>query len=71
MPEMMKSGRIFAHEFIDKNKKEPKYWRDVGEIDAYWEAIIDKDVYVPSGTAIGYNPKEDRSRFLVSPGGAW
>ncbi len=31
LPEMMKSGRIFAHEFIEKNKKEAKYRRDVRE----------------------------------------
>jgi hypothetical protein len=30
----MKSGKIFVHEFIDENKKQAKYWRDVGELDA-------------------------------------
>ena len=168
LPEMLKTDKLFAHEFKDENRKEAKYWRDVGTIDAYWEAnidlvsvdpqfnlyddnwpmrtyqgqyppakfvfsqeykggrlgvaldsivcggciisggrvqgsvlspnvrvnsyvdirdsillenveigrhcrirkaIIDKDVYVPSGTIIGYDPKEDRKRFSVSPGG--
>lgn len=32
-------------------------------------AIIDKDVTIPSGTVIGYDPKEDKKRFTVSPGG--
>jgi glucose-1-phosphate adenylyltransferase len=32
-------------------------------------AIIDKDVKIPSGTVIGYDPEEDRKRFTVSPGG--
>ena len=41
LPEMMKTGRLFAHEFKDENKKEAKYWRDVGTIDAYWEANMD------------------------------
>ncbi len=31
--------------------------------------IIDKDVSIPPGTEIGYNPAEDRRRFIVSPGG--
>ena len=168
LPEMLKSGRLFAHEFKDENKKEAKYWRDVGTLDAYWEAnmdlvsvdpqfnlydkdwpvrtnqgqyppakfvfaqeykggrlgialdsivcggciiiggrvqgsvlspdvrinsyvdirdsilmenveigrhcrisraIIDKDVYVPAGTIIGYDSKADKERFHVSPGG--
>ncbi len=168
LPQMLDTGRLFAYEFKDENRKEAKYWRDVGTIDAYWEAnmdlvdvdpqfnlydeawpvrttqiqcppakfvfaqeykggrlgvaldsivsdgciisggrvqnsvlspnvrinsfvdlresilmenveigrhcrirkaIIDKDVYIPAGTTIGYNAEEDRSRFSVSPGG--
>jgi hypothetical protein len=26
LSEMMKSGRVFAHEFMEKNNKEAKYW---------------------------------------------
>jgi glucose-1-phosphate adenylyltransferase len=168
LPAMTQSGRLYACEFKDENKKEAKYWRDVGTIDAYWEAnmdlvsvdplfnlydrdwpvrtnqgqyppakfvfaqehkggrlgigldsiisggciisggriqnsvlspnvrvnsfvdvrdsillenveigrncrirkaIIDKDVYVPAGTSIGYDPQADRERFAVSEGG--
>jgi glucose-1-phosphate adenylyltransferase len=168
VPEMMKTSRVCAYNFIDENKKEAKYWRDVGTIDAYWEAnmdlvsvdpllnlydrawpirtyqaqnppakfvfaqekkggrlgialdsivapgcivsggrvqnsvlspnvrinsysdvhdsilmenvdigrhckirraIIDKDVTIPPGTEIGYDPAEDRKRFHVSPSG--
>ena len=168
LPEMLKTDKLFAHEFKDENRKESKYWRDVGTIDAYWEAnidlvtvdpqfnlyddnwpmrtyqgqyppakfvfsqeykggrlgvaldsivcggciisggrvqgsvlspnvrvnsyvdirdsillenveigrhcrirkaIIDKDVYIPAGTTIGYDPIKDRKRFSVSPGG--
>lgn len=32
-------------------------------------AIIDKDVDIPQGMSIGYDPEEDRRRFYVSDGG--
>ncbi len=168
IPQMMKTARVMAYNFKDENKKEAKYWRDVGTIDAYWEAnmdlvsvdpllnlydsawpirtyqaqnppakfvfaqekkggrlgialdsivahgciisggriqntvlspnvrinsyadvrdsilmenveigrrcrirkaIIDKDVVIPPGTEIGYDPEEDRQRYHISPSG--
>jgi glucose-1-phosphate adenylyltransferase len=41
LPEMLTTGKLFAYEFKDENKKEAKYWRDVGTIDSYWEANMD------------------------------
>jgi glucose-1-phosphate adenylyltransferase len=41
IPEMMKTSSVCAYNFKDENKKEAKYWRDVGTIDAYWEANMD------------------------------
>jgi glucose-1-phosphate adenylyltransferase len=41
IPDMMKTGKLFAYNFKDENKKEAKYWRDVGNIDGYWEANMD------------------------------
>lgn len=41
IPDMIKTGKLFAYNFRDENKKEAKYWRDVGTIDAYWEANMD------------------------------
>ena len=41
IPEMMRTSKVCAYNFIDKNKKSAKYWRDVGTIDAYWEANRD------------------------------
>ncbi len=41
IPQMMKTDRVYAYNFKDENKKEAKYWRDVGTIDAYWEANMD------------------------------
>jgi len=42
IPQMVKKGlKIAAYNFIDENKKEAKYWRDIGTIDAYYEANMD------------------------------
>ncbi len=42
IPLMLKKGlKVAAFNFIDENKKEAKYWRDIGTIDAYYEANMD------------------------------
>ncbi|MCX7913924.1 MAG: glucose-1-phosphate adenylyltransferase [Thermodesulfovibrionales bacterium] len=41
IPSLIKEGNVYAYNFKDENKKEAKYWRDVGTIDAYWEANMD------------------------------
>lgn len=42
IPQMLKKGlKVAAYNFIDKNKKGAKYWRDIGTIDAYYEANMD------------------------------
>lgn len=32
-------------------------------------AIVDRDVHIPDGTVIGYDPVEDRKNYFVSPSG--
>jgi len=41
IPKLVDSHRVYAYIFQDENKKEAFYWRDVGTIEAYWEANID------------------------------
>jgi len=41
IPEMIQKARVFAYNFKDEDRKEPEYWRDVGTIDAYFEANMD------------------------------
>ncbi|MFW6162714.1 MAG: glucose-1-phosphate adenylyltransferase [Planctomycetota bacterium] len=41
IPRMVRTHRVFAHDFDDMNRKPTKYWRDVGTIDAYWKANMD------------------------------
>ncbi len=42
IPQLLKKGRkVCAYNFIDPDKKEVNYWRDIGTIDAYYEANMD------------------------------
>jgi glucose-1-phosphate adenylyltransferase len=47
IPELVSSRRVFAYDFQTnevpgvKPYEEPGYWRDVGTIDAYWQAHMD------------------------------
>lgn len=42
IPGMIRDGyHVLAHSFKDENRKHKAYWRDVGTIDAYYEASMD------------------------------
>jgi glucose-1-phosphate adenylyltransferase len=41
IPAIIDSHRIFAYPFMDENRKREAYWRDVGTLDAYYEANMD------------------------------
>src|SRR5450631_1707850 len=41
LPKMLDDYCVFSFNFVDENKKEALYWRDVGTLDAYYEANID------------------------------
>ena len=41
IPSVIDSCRVFAFPFQDENRKSQAYWRDVGTIDAYYEANMD------------------------------
>ena len=41
LPRMIRDSRVYAYNFKDLNQKEAKYWRDIGTLDAYWEANIE------------------------------
>ena len=41
IPRLLGSARVVAYNFVDMNGKEALYWRDVGTIDAYYEANMD------------------------------
>jgi glucose-1-phosphate adenylyltransferase len=41
IPTLIDSQKIFAFRFRDKNRKAMPYWRDVGTLDAYYQANMD------------------------------
>jgi glucose-1-phosphate adenylyltransferase len=41
IPKLLRFARVVAYNFVDINAKEALYWRDVGTIDAYYEANMD------------------------------
>lgn len=41
IPRMIETHRVYAFRFRDKNRKATPYWRDVGTLDAYYQANMD------------------------------
>lgn len=41
IPSIIQSHRVFAFPFKDENRKQDAYWRDVGTLDAFYEANMD------------------------------
>ena len=41
IPSVIDTHRVFAYPFLDENRKKDAYWRDVGTLDAYFEANMD------------------------------
>jgi len=66
IPKLLRQTCVIAYNFVDMNRKEALYWRDVGEIDAYYEANMDLvavspefnlyDESWPVRTAVGQQP---------------
>jgi glucose-1-phosphate adenylyltransferase len=41
IPALISKVPLYAYRFYDENKKAAKYWRDIGTIDAYYDANMD------------------------------
>src|SRR5439155_1061172 len=42
VPKLISSNRrVYSYNFVDENRKEAQYWRDIGTIEAYYEANMD------------------------------
>jgi len=47
IPKLLGQSRVVAYDFRDINAKQNRYWRDVGTLDAYYEANLDLVAVVP------------------------
>ncbi len=41
IPALISKVPVYAYRFYDENKKSAKYWRDIGTLDAYYDANMD------------------------------
>ena len=74
LPRLVASDeRVFAYLFWDENKKGAQYWRDVGTIDAYYEASMDLvqvepvfNLYDPEWPLRTYQPQFPPGKFVFA-----
>ena len=73
IPALIERGRTYAYAFYDENKKAAKYWRDVGTIDAYYEAQMDLchvnpefNLYDPEWPLRTYMPQAPPAKFVFA-----
>jgi glucose-1-phosphate adenylyltransferase len=73
IPALIGQGRTYAYAFYDENKKTAKYWRDVGTIDAYYEAQMDLchvnpefNMYDPEWPLRTYMPQAPPAKFVFA-----
>jgi glucose-1-phosphate adenylyltransferase len=77
VPRLVGAGeRVYAHLFWDENKKESQYWRDVGTLDAYFEASMDLvrvdpvfNLYDPEWPLRTYQPQLPPAKFVFDEHG--
>ncbi|MDA0709776.1 MAG: glucose-1-phosphate adenylyltransferase [bacterium] len=76
IPDMVDSGRVFAYNFKHGNRNDSVYWRDIGLLDAYWEANMDLvsatpefNLYDPTWPIRTYTPNYPPSRLHMSQSG--
>lgn len=73
IPMMLDSHKVYAFNFIDENKNEADYWKDVGTIDAYYEANMDLisvspvfNLYDPDWPIRTYQPQNPPAKFVFA-----
>lgn len=73
IPSIINSHRVFAYPFSDENRKLDAYWRDVGTLDAYYEANMDLvsvdpllNIYDDQWPLRSYQPNNPPPKFVFA-----
>jgi glucose-1-phosphate adenylyltransferase len=76
IPALIEQQPVFAYRFYDENRKTSKYWRDIGTLDAYFEANMDLchvnpdfNMYDPEWPLRTYQPQAPPAKFVFADGG--
>jgi glucose-1-phosphate adenylyltransferase len=77
LPRLVERGHsVYAYDFIDENKKEVRYWRDIGTLDAYYEANMDLvsvspvfNLYDEEWPVRTYQPQYPPAKFVFAEEG--
>src|SRR5436190_22393605 len=73
IPRLIQEVPTFAYRFYDENKKASKYWRDIGTLDAYFDANMDLcgvdpefNLYDPEWPMRTYQPQAPPAKFVFA-----
>ncbi len=77
LPGLLATGApMYVHRFHDENKKSAKYWRNIGTIDAYFEANLDLcavnpefNLYDPEWPLRTHQPQAPPAKFVFADEG--
>ena len=76
IPSLIQHAPVYSYRFYDENKKAAKYWRDIGTLDAYFEASMDLchvnpefNLYDPEWPLRTYQPQAPPAKFVFAEEG--
>jgi glucose-1-phosphate adenylyltransferase len=76
IPALIHDAPVHAYRFYDENKKASKYWRDIGTLDAYFEANMDLcqvnpefNLYDPEWPLRTYQSQAPPAKFVFAEAG--
>jgi glucose-1-phosphate adenylyltransferase len=77
IPALIDQAPVYSYRFYDENKKAAKYWRDIGTLDAYFEANMDLcqvnpefNLYDPEWPLRTYQPQAPPAKFVFAEAGS-
>jgi glucose-1-phosphate adenylyltransferase len=76
IPSLIRTASVYSSRFYDENKQTNQYWRDIGTLDAYYEASMDLcqvtpefNLYDPEWPLRTYQPQAPPAKFVFADEG--